>query len=144
MVEHLGAGLSLSERSEITNEIKKARGIFNLGIRNKDVKDLVPIFKPTLFNTLLEKLKSDCPTITCVLEELVLSTKNAGRNTIKTPAMKMKAAIHLLSSLMDVRDQNSSNDVPILFGLLCMCFGAGPSMIELLQRLGLSELHQVL
>ena len=142
--EMLGGLLSLSERSEITNEVKKAKELFNLGIRNKEAKDLVSVFRPTLFNYLLEKLRTDCPTIIFVMEQLVISTKNAGRNVIKTLGMKMKAVVHLLSSLMDVRDQNGSNDIPILFGLLCMCYGAGPSIINLLQRLGLSESHQVL
>ena len=78
-----------------------------------------------------------------ILEQLVLSA-NVTRNTMKTPRMKMKAAVHLLGSLMDVRDQNANNDIPILFGLLCLCFGAGPSMIGLLQRLGLSKTYPVL
>ncbi|CAB4014432.1 Hypothetical predicted protein [Paramuricea clavata] len=36
----LGGLLSLSERCEITNEIKKVRGIFNLGIRIRKLKIL--------------------------------------------------------------------------------------------------------
>ena len=137
--EMLGGLMSISERDTITAEIKRARSVFNLGLRGGEAKDLA-----TLFSNLLEQLKQQCPTIVSVLEQLVLSSKNAGRNTIKTPSLKMKAAVHLLSSLMDVRHQNASNDIPILFVLLCMCFGAGQSMINLLQRLGLSESYQVL
>ena len=137
--EMLGGLMSISERDTITAEIKRARSVFNLGLRGGEAKDLA-----TLFSNLLEQLKQQCPTIVSVLEQLVLSSKNAGRNTIKTPSLKMKAAVHLLSSLMDVRHQNASKDIPILFVLLCMCFGAGQSMINLLQRLGLSESYQVL
>ena len=58
--------------------------------------------------------------------------------------MKMKAAIHLLASVLDVRDQNARNDIPVLFGLLCLSFGAGPSLITVLQHLGLTESYAVL
>jgi hypothetical protein len=56
----------------------------------------------------------------------------------------MKAAVHLLASLLDIRDQHSKNDIPILFHLLCICYGAGPAWIRPLQRLGLSESFPVL
>ena len=137
--EMLGGLMSISEHDTITAEIKRARSVFNLGLRGGEAKDLATVFQPRLFSNSLEQLKQQCSTVISVLEQLVLSSKNAGRNTIKTPSLKMKAAVHLLSSLMDVRDQNASNDITILFGLLCMCFGAGQSMINLLQRLGLSE-----
>jgi len=135
--------LSLSERNRITAEVVKAKQIFNLGLRNKDVKDLIEVFDPLLFHKVLEKLKKECPTIINILEQLLL-TANASRNTTKTPSMNMKAGVHLLASLLDIRDQRSGNDLPVLFGLLCMCYGAGPSMIEILQHLGLSESFPVL
>ena len=61
-----------------------------------------------------------------------------------TVDMKMKASVHLLASLMDVRDQRAGNDIPVLFGFLCLCYGAGPSAIAVFQHLGLSESFQVL
>lgn len=140
----LGGLLSLAERNAIVAEVKNANELFRLGIRdNNDVKDLVGIFDPSLFNKLLNKFKTECPTISNILEQLVLSV-NASRNTIKTSAMKMKAAVHLLSSLLNVRDQRSGNDIPVLFGFLCISYGAGPSMIGLLQHLGLSVSFPVL
>lgn len=139
----LGGLLSISEKDVIKNEINMAKQVFDLGLRGSDTKDLTTILNPLLFEVTLEKLHDNCPTIVSVLEQLVLSP-NAARNKIKTPEMKMKAAVHLLASLIDVRDQNAQNDITILFGLLCLCFGAGPSMIGLLQRLGLSESYPVL
>jgi hypothetical protein len=138
-----GGLLSLSEKKEIRDEVGKTRKIFNLGIREKDVVDMRDILDPGLFKKLLEKLKADCPTITNILEQLVLSP-NVSRNTNKTALTKMKASVHLLASLMDIRDQNAKNDIPLLFGLLCLCYGAGPRMIELMQHLGLSESHRVM
>lgn len=135
--------LSVSERQTIQHETHEAQKIFNLGLRGKEVKDLLEVLHPTMFQNMLSKLKVKCPTIISVLEQLVLSS-NASRNSLKTPQMKMKAAIHLLASLMDVRNQHANNDIGILFGFLCLCFGAGPAMINLLQRLGLSESYPVL
>ena len=82
-------------------EVKNATQLFRLGITDNDVKDLVDIFDPSLFNKWLKKMKTECPTISNILGQLALSV-NASRNTIKTLAMKMKAAVHLLSSLLNV------------------------------------------
>ena len=111
----LGGLLSLAERNAIVAEVKNANELFRLGIRDNDVKDLVGIFDPSLFNKLLKKLKTEPPMISNILEQLVLSM-NASRNTIKTSTMKLKAAVHLLFSLLNVRDQRSGNDIPVLFG----------------------------
>lgn len=140
----IGGMLSISERQCIQSEIKAVKRIFDLGIRSKEkAKDLIQFLDPSLFQNLLVQVKSQCPMLVNILEQLVISS-NAVRSKKKTPNMKMKAAIHLLASIIDVRDQNARNDIPILFGLLCLSFGAGPSLITVLQHLGLSESHPVL
>ncbi len=136
---YLGGLLSLSERNSIKTEVDKAKKLFNLHIRDDNSsKDLRHIFDPLLFQRLVTGIKTACPTITNILEQLVLSSSTS-RNIIKTESMKMKAAVHLLASLLDIRDQHSKNDIPMLFGLLCICYGAGPAVIRVLQRLGLTE-----
>ena len=139
----LGGLLSLSERNVITSEVDKAKQLFNLSLRENKGKDISDIFNPLLFQNLVSDVKSTCPTITNILEQLVL-THNTSRNVTKTESIKMKAAVHLLASLLDIRDQHCKNDIPILFGLLCICYGAGPALIRPLQRLGLSESFPVL
>jgi hypothetical protein len=139
----LGGLLTISEKDAITGEVEKLRTILNLGLRAKGVVDIAEKFDPMLFSNIAHKVQHQCPTITNILEQLVL-TRNTSRNTLKTADMKMKASIHLLASLMDVRDQHAGNDIPILFGLVCLCYGAGPSMIQIMQHLGLSESFQVL
>lgn len=129
--KHLGGMLSLSERNSIREEVDKAKQQFNLHIRaGKSSSDIRHIFHPKLFKNLLIGIRANCPTITNILEQLVLSS-NTSRNTVKTENFKMKAAVHLLASLLDVRDQHDG--IPLLFGLLCMCYGAGPAMIRILQ-----------
>jgi len=141
--ELLGGILSISERNAMRDEVKRAKAIFNLGLRTNEVKDLIQTINPFIFNEMVNQLKNECPIITNILEQLVIS-ENTSRNIKKTAQMKMKAAIHLLSSLMDVRSQKGGNDVSVLFGMLCLCYGAGPSMIGILQHLGLSESFQLL
>ena len=100
-----GGLLSLSERKQIREEVDKTRHIFNLGIRQSgEVVDMAEILDPGIFKQLLDKLRVDCPIIMHILEQLVLSP-NASRNSNKTELVKLKASVHLLASLMDVRDQ---------------------------------------
>lgn len=139
----LGGLLSLTERKVINEEVKKVKTMFNLNMRTNEIIDLSNVFDPFLFQSLVVQIKEECPTIANILEQLVLSS-NASRNVIKTEDMKMKAAVHHLATLIDVRDQNGKNDIPILFGLMCLCYGAGYWMIGLLQHLGLSESYPVL
>ena len=141
--ELLGGLMPLSERQTIKAEIARIKRIFNLGIRNKEIIDMTEILDPHLFSRLLLELKQQSPVIMNIIEQLVLSS-NARRNVQKTMTMKLKASVHALASLMDIRDQNAKNDIPMLFGLLCLCYGAGPSLIQVLQHLGLSESHPVL
>ena len=79
----------------IKSEVNMAKKVFNLGLRSGETKDLMTILNPLLFQDTLKRLRSTCPTIVSILEQLVLSP-NATRNVIKTPDMKMKAAVHLL------------------------------------------------
>jgi aspartate carbamoyltransferase regulatory subunit len=72
-----------------------AKKVFNLGLSSGETKDLMTILNPLLFQNTLKRLRSTCPTIVSILEQLVLSP-NATRNVIKTPDMKRKAAVHLL------------------------------------------------
>ena len=140
----LGGLMTVSERKNIQAEIPHIRRIFNPGLRNeKEVTDIIEILDPHMFVRMLSELKQDCPTIMNILEQLVLSS-SASRNVHKTISVKLKASVHVLASLMDIRDQNAKNDIPVLFGLLCLCCGTGPSLIEFLQHLGLSESHRVL
>ena len=100
----LGGLLSISGRDTIKEEINKTKRMFNLGMREKNVTDLKSKVDSMLLTKLVENLNRECLTITNILEPFVLSY-NASRNTKKTVEMKMKVSVHLLASLMDVRDQ---------------------------------------
>ena len=139
----LGGLLTISEKNAIIDEVKKMRAILNIGLRSKGVVDIAEKFDPMLVSKIVHEVQQQCPTIANNLEQLVIS-RNTSRNTLKTADMKMRASLHLLASLLDVRDQHAGNDIPILFGLVCLCYRPGPSMIQIMQHLGLSESFQVL
>lgn len=44
----------------------------------------------------------------------------------------------------DVRDQHAGNDIPLLFGLLCICYGARAAMIKILQHIVLFKSYPTL
>ena len=67
--EMLGGLMSISERDTITAEIKRARSVFNLGLRSGEA------FQPTLFSNSLEQLKQQCPTIVSVWSSLYYQVK---------------------------------------------------------------------
>ena len=120
----IGGLLSLSERDVIREEVKKTKKLFSFGLREKKVTDLADKFDPMLFDKLVDQIREECPTIMNILEQLVISY-NTSRNSMKTIPMKLRAAVHLVGALMDVRDQSTGNNIPVLFGLLCLSYGAG-------------------
>lgn len=69
----LGGLLSISEKQVIRSEINLAKQVFNLGLRDREVKDLTNVLNPKLFELTMEKLQINYPTIVSVLEQLVLS-----------------------------------------------------------------------
>ncbi|KXJ20278.1 hypothetical protein AC249_AIPGENE16621 [Exaiptasia diaphana] len=68
----LGGVLSLAERNAIKEEIKKAKRLYSFGMRDQGVY-LAEIFDPNLFHRLRCDLKRECPTLSNILEQLVLS-----------------------------------------------------------------------
>ena len=84
-------------------EIKKSQEIFNFGFRTNEVIDMIDKINPQVFNNMVDKLKKDCPIITNVLKQFVVTEKTS-TNKIKTASTKMKASVLLLSLLLGVRD----------------------------------------
>ena len=75
---YLGGLLSLSERNSIKTEVDKAKKLFSLHLRDDNSsKDLRHIFDPLLFQRLVTGIKTACPTITNILEQLVLSSSTS-------------------------------------------------------------------
>jgi hypothetical protein len=77
-----GGLLSVSKRNGITSEVDTAKKLFNLNIWDNKESGISNIFQPLLFQKLVSNIKNACPTITNILEQLVL-THNTSRNTLK-------------------------------------------------------------
>lgn len=85
----------------------------------------------------LEHIQEQCPLIVSAIESLVV-TDNTNWNAIKTEHYKKLCASQFLAVLLNIRNSRAVNDFVFLFGILCISFGAGKQMINMLSKLGLS------
>ena len=51
---------------------------------------------------------------------------------------KLKCGVNALALLLSVPNQKFSNNVRLLFGVLCISYGAGKQFINMLNAMGLS------
>ena len=77
-----------------------------------------------------------CPLIFSILQTLLVA--DARKRVHKTPEHKLKCGVNALALLFSVRNQKFSNDVRLLFGLLCISYGAGKQFINMPNAIGLS------
>ena len=89
-----------------------------------------------LFQRLLENVKDMCPLIYSILKFLLVS--DTRKRVHKSPDYKMKCGTNALALLLSVRNQKFNNDVRLVFGLLCISYGAGKQFVNLLHKIGLT------
>ena len=85
---------------------------------------------------LLEDIEKKCPLIFSILQTLLVA--DVRKRVHKTPEHKLKCGVNALALLLSVGNQKFSNDVRLLFGLLCISYGAGKQFINMLNAIGLS------
>ena len=66
-------------------------------------------------------------------------SKQCADRRSKTPEYKLKCGVNALALLLSVRNKKFTNDVRLLFGLLCASYGAGKQFINMLNAVGLSS-----
>lgn len=101
-----------------------------IGVRH----DLVT---PDVFNALFTQVKENCPLIESILKTIV-ETSTSEKNVRKTNELKFKCASHALAALLHIRSSKNSTDFSLLFGLLCISYGAGKQFVNMLNVIGLS------
>ena len=99
--------------------------------------DLGEVITPSLFNEFVDAVKERCPFLRNIVETLVV-TNATERNVLKTNEQKVLCGHHALALLLNVRNSKCMNDFPLLFGLLCVSYGAGKQCINMLQSTGIS------
>lgn len=126
--------LSTSQKEQILNEVKELECLCSIGLKlDGDISQAVD---DGLFRRLLENVKDTCPLIYSILQCLLVS--DTRKRVHKSPDYKMKCGINALALLLSVRNQKFNNDVRLVFGLLCISYGAGKQFVNLLHKIGLT------
>lgn len=129
--------LSDKQKHVIKLEMKEFEDTFDTGIRGSSVLNVSETIDASLFKDTLEAVKEKCPLIYSMVQSLVISNP-ASRNLLKTNTHKMICGLHMLGIISNIRNQRTRNCFPLIFGLLCITFGAGKQFIDMLQSIGLS------
>ncbi len=128
--------LTQEQKTTIIKEMKILEGLTDFGIRrSQDAEDIID---PSLFKDFKEKVSEKCPFLTSIIEALVIGSNKSERNTIKTVEKKVLCGHHALALLLNVRNSNCFNDFPLLFGILCISYGAGKQFVNMLKAIGIS------
>jgi len=135
VVEHVK--LTQQQAQTISQEIKTLEEICNLGVRTCQDVDVSELISPTLFQEFVTAVKDKCSLLRNIVETLVISNTSE-RNVVKTNEHKLLSGHHALALLLNVRNSKCQNDFPLLFGLLCLSYGAGKKFINMLQSVGMS------
>ena len=136
--------------SQLQKEIKIFEQIGSLNLVNAKASDLVCLQKKGLsnyFERTCEEVKQKCPILTSLLRtltavNLVTGSKSGDNDGKYTETFKFKEALPVLSFISHIRNQRSSSDFPVLFGLLLIAHGGGKSLISLLASIGLCRSYE--
>ena len=129
--------LSDSQTNTVKSEVKVLEDICDTDIRGSSVHDASSTINVTLFKDILEAVNEKCPLIYDMVKTLVISIP-VSRNLLKTNTHKMLCGLHMLGVISNIRNSKTRNCFPLIFGLLCISFGAGKQFIDMLQSMGLS------
>lgn len=129
--------LSQQQTETLIRELKTLEEICNVGVRDDKAVDVAEIIMPSLFKNFVDAVEEKCPLLRNIIETLVINNHQE-RNVHKTNEHKVLCGHHALALLLNVRNSKSSNDFPLLFGLLCFSYGAGKQFINMMQSIGIS------
>lgn len=129
--------LSKHQKATIKYEMKVLEGLCDKNIRGSSAQESSDNISPSLFKEILETVHEKCPLVNEMLEALVISNP-VSRNLLKTNAHKMLCGLQTLGFIGNIRNSRTRNCFPMMFGLLCISYGAGKQFIDMLQSMGLS------
>ena len=72
-----------------------------------------------------------------MLKALVISNQ-VNRSILKTNSYKMLCELQTLGFISNIGNSRTRNCFPLMFGLLCLSYGAGMQFVGMLQSMGLS------
>ncbi len=124
-----------AQKKQISAEVKQLERLCSLGLRSDG--DVESYISKRIFPQLLQNVEEHCPLLYSILQTLLVP--DARKRIHKTPEYKLKCGVNALALLLSVCNQKFSNDVRLLFGLLCTSYGAGKQFINMLNAVGLSS-----
>ncbi len=134
--------LSAQQKLTIKEEMKLLECIcdkIHKNIRNTESSALHSLENicPSIFMEILEQVEGKCTMVHDMLKALVISNQ-VNRNILKTNSYKMLCGLQTLGFISNIRNSRTRNCFPLMFGLLCISYGAGKQFVGMLQSMGLS------
>ena len=126
--------ISMSQQQQMLKEVKEMEHLCSFGLRMDG--DVDRVIHDNIFKTLLQNVEERCPLIYSILQTLLVSDER--KRVHKSPEYKMKCGVNALALLLSVHNQKFSNDVRLVFGLLCVTYGAGKQFVNMLHKIGLT------
>lgn len=132
--------LTSTQKKALEMELKCLEDLAQFGIRDlEDEDDLTVLIGELCFDKLAENVQMHCPLVTDIVKCLT-STPRLGRNTGKKDEMfKFKSGLQLIQALQTIRSQKVNSDFSTMFGLLLVSYGAGKTMLDMLEPFGLCK-----
>jgi hypothetical protein len=131
--------LSAQQKLTIKEEMKLLECVCDKNIRNTESSALHSLESicPSIFMEILEQVEGKCTMVHDMLKALVISNQ-VNRNILKTYSYKMLCGLQTLGFISNIRNSRTRNCFPLMFGLLCISYGAGKQFVGMLQSMGLS------
>ena len=120
--QNIDEKVSTAQKKQLFTEVKTLEQLCSLGLRKDG--DISNEIHEKIFPDLLDNFETACPLIYSVLHTLLISESDVRQRVHKTPEYKMKCGVNALALLLSLRNQKFPNDVRLLFGLVCITYGA--------------------
>ena len=95
-----------------------------------------------LFETLIQTMKDKCPLLNDIFTTLIVGDKFESyfeQRRHKTLDFRLKGAIQALACLVQIGNQETSNDMATLFGLLPISYGAREKFVTLMNQIKITK-----
>ena len=136
--ESSSAHLSIETKDRLVTEIKLMEAEFSFGLKGKLDRDL----PDTLFEDLAKVMKQHCHLLSEVFETLIMGGKPESyfsRRVHRDLPFRLKGAVQALSCLVNIGNQETTSDMPVIFGLVAISYGAGEKFVTLLNQFGITK-----
>lgn len=116
--------LSQSEKTKLTEEVDLLSKTLSFGLRSGEEV----FINEEIFTDLVNNVAEKFPFLFDIVKTLFPSDDRR----------KEKGAVHSLSLLMSLRNNQCQNDVTLVFTILLVAYGAGTRMVNMLNKVGLT------